>query len=128
MNLLLQHVEVHVSSIDLARDFYVDKLGLEVLEEVSHLNLISLKAGGVRISIFGGYETSKQFEKKTGTHLILRTENLHATRDELIKRGMQFTGDIFEAPGFLRCITTTDPDGNVIEIAEYLRDPLQKNS
>jgi predicted enzyme related to lactoylglutathione lyase len=101
---------------------------LEMIEEIPHLNLISIKAGGVRISIFGGYETSKQFEKKTGTHLILRTENLLATRDELIKRGMQFVGDIFEAPGFLRCITTADPDGNVIEIAEYLRDPLQKNS
>ena len=35
-------------------------------------------------------------------------------------------GEIFEAQGFIRDIATTNPDGNVIEIVQYLRDPLKK--
>jgi predicted enzyme related to lactoylglutathione lyase len=125
MNLQLQHVEIHVSSVERAKEFYVTKLGLEILEEIPSLNLLALKAGGVRISIFGGFEPNlNPFEKKAGTHLILRTDNIENTKDELTKRGVVFRGEIFEAPGFIRDISTTDPDGNVIEIAEYLRDPL----
>jgi predicted enzyme related to lactoylglutathione lyase len=127
MNLQLQHVEIHVSSLEKAKDFYVTKLGLEILEEIPSLNLLAVKAGAVRISIFGGYEPNPNpFEKKAGTHIILRTENIETTKEELTKRGVVFKGEIFEAPGFIRDIATTDPDGNVIEIAEYQRDPLKK--
>lgn len=52
MDLEIQHVEVHVSSLEKAKEFYVGKLGLEVLEEIPALNLVALKAGGVHISIF----------------------------------------------------------------------------
>jgi glyoxylase I family protein len=127
MNLEIQHIEVHVSSLEKAREFYVTKLGLEVIEETPALNLFSVRAGGVRISIFGGYEpNTNPFEKKASTHIIFRTDNIVKTMDELTNRGLQFKGEIFEAPGFIRDIATTDPDGNVIEIAEYLRDPLKK--
>ena len=129
MNLEIQHVEVHVSSLDNARAFYVDKLGLEVIEETPTLNLFSVRAGGVRISIFGGYEpNTNPFEKKASTHIIFRTDNIEQTIERLKKRGVEFKGEIFEAPGFIRDIATTDPDGNVIEIAQYLRDPLKKAS
>lgn len=127
MNLVIQHVEIHVSSLQNAKEFYADKLGLEILEEIPELNLVALKAGNVRISIFGGYKPNTESSaKKTGTHIIFRTDNIETTIDQLLARGVQFNGDIFEAPGFIRDIATTDPDGNIIEIAEYLRDPLSK--
>jgi glyoxylase I family protein len=125
MNLEIQHVEIHVSSLENAKDFYINKLGLEVLEENTSLNLIALKAGGVRVSIFGGYEPDKNpFERKVSTHIIFRTDDLEKTIEELTKRGVVFKGEIFEAPGFIRDIITADPDGNIIEIAQYLRNPL----
>ncbi len=127
MDLIIQHVEVHVSSIEQAKQFYVDQLGLEVLEERPELNLLALKAGSVRVSIFGGFEKSENpGDKKTGTHIIFRTENIEETVKELRDRGTVFTGDVFEAPGFIRGIALMDPDRNVIEIVEYLRDPLAK--
>lgn len=46
--------------------------------------------------------------------------------EALKAKAVVFAGEIFEAPGFIRDIATTDPDGNVIEIAQYLRDPLKK--
>lgn len=127
MNLEIQHVEVHVASLEKAREFYVNKLGLEVIEETPALNLFSVRAGGVCISIFGGYEpNASPFEKKASTYMIFRTDNIEQTMEGLKKRGIEFKGEIFEAPGFIRDISTTDPGGNVIEIAQYLRDPLKK--
>lgn len=125
MDLSVQHCEVHVTSIDKVRDFYVNKLGLPVIDDMPELKLLALKAGPVRISIFGGYEPKTDgHEHRCGCHMIFRTENLDQTIKELSARGVEFTGQVVEAGGFIRDIATVDPDGNVIEIAEYLRDPL----
>lgn len=127
MHLEIQHIEIHVSSMEMARAFYIDQLGLELLEETPAINLMSLKAGAVRISIFGGYEAiANPIEQKAGTHIIFRTDNIELTYAELKSRGVEFKGEIFEAPGFLMGATTFDPDGNMIEIAQYLRDPLKR--
>lgn len=129
MDLTIQHIEIHVSSLERAKEFYADKLGLEVIEELPHLNLLALKAGDVRVSIFGGFQSDVNLpERRTGTHIIFRTKNLENAIKELQDRGVKFLGDVFEAPGFIRDIATTDPDGNIIEIAQYLRDPLSKGS
>jgi catechol 2,3-dioxygenase-like lactoylglutathione lyase family enzyme len=126
MNLEIQHIEVHVSSLEKARDFYVSKLGLEMIEETPALNLFSVRAGGVRISIFGGYEANTNpNDRMASTHIIFKTDSIEKVKNELIDRGVIFKGEIFEAPGFLKGLTTADPDGNIVEIAEYLRDPLR---
>lgn len=127
MQLEIQHVEVHVSSVEKAKAFYVGQLGLEILDEMPELNLLALKAGNVRISIFGGYEPNLNAEKKIGTHLIFCTSNLDETIEKLKAKGVTFKGEVFEAPGFIRDIATADPDGNIVEFAEYLRDPLKPN-
>lgn len=129
MNLEIQHIEVHVSSFEKAKDFYVSKLGLEIIEETPALNLFSVKAGNVRISIFAGYEPKLDgADKKASTHIIFKTDNIFKTIEELTRRGVVFKGELFEAPGFIKGITTADNDGNIIEIAEYLRDPLKKKN
>ncbi|MFI6094797.1 VOC family protein [Lentzea sp. NPDC051213] len=125
MDLEVHHVELHVQSVARAREFYVDKLGLAVLDDMPQLGLLALRAGPVRISIFGGYEPrSGADDRKCGAHLIFRTADLDRTIQELTARGIAFTGEIVEAGGFIRDIATTDPDGNTVEFAEYLRDPL----
>lgn len=125
MELELQHVEVHVTSLDAAREFYVDKLGLPVLDDLPELSLLAVRAGPVRISIFGGFDPLAEGDTaKAGTHLIFRTHDLERTIEKLRGRGIEFTGEIVEAGGFIRDIATIDPDGNVVEFAQYLRDPL----
>jgi catechol 2,3-dioxygenase-like lactoylglutathione lyase family enzyme len=126
MNLTIQHIEIHVSSLEKAKEFYVNKLGLEIIDEIPPLNLIALKAGNIRISIFAGYEPPANSKRTTGTHIIFRTDNLEDTIETLKGRGVVFLDGIFEAPGFIRGIATADPDGNIIEIGQYLRDPLKK--
>jgi hypothetical protein len=42
----------------------------------------------------------------------------------LQKKGLHFPEGIKEAPGFIKFISTKNPDGNIIEIGEYLREPV----
>ena len=58
------------------------------------------------------------------TDYVLGTDDIEAAVDRLIGRGILFTGQVTEAPGFCRFVQTHDPDGNLVEIAQYLRDPL----
>lgn len=125
MDLEVQHVEVHVTSVARAREFYVDKLGLAVLDDMPELDLLAVRAGQLRISIFGGYVSRGDGDERwCSSHLIFRTADLNRTIAALTERGVVFTGEVVEAGGFIRDIATTDPDGNVVEFAEYLRDPL----
>lgn len=116
-----------MSSLEKPKEFYVEKLGLEVLDEIPGLHLISLRAGGVRISIFGGFQAkSPNAKNQAGTHLVFRTEDIEKTVEELKSKSVVFKGGITEAPGFVKFAETTVFDGNVIEFGQYLRDPLQK--
>lgn len=125
MDLEVPHIEVHVTSVARAREFYVDKLELVVLYDIPELDLLAVRAGPVRISIFGGYMPREDGDElRCGTHLIFRTTDLNRTIAALTERGVAFTGEVVEASAFIRDIATTDPDGNVVEFAEYLRDPL----
>lgn len=56
--------------------------------------------------------------------IILRTDNIEAAKAELVGNGITLAQDIVEAPGFMRFFTIEDPDGNVIHVGQYLRDPL----
>lgn len=128
MEFSLQHVELHVSSLEAARDFYVGKLGLELLDDMPGLNLFAVRAGDVRISVFGGYQPRGADDaRRSGCHLIFRVEDLEAAISELVQRGVVFTGEIVEAGGFMRDIAARDPDGNIVEFAQYLRPPLARN-
>jgi len=127
MEFTIQHIEIHVSSLETAKAFYAGKLGLEVLEEIPVINLLALRAGQVRLSIFGGYEPNNGRDtKKAGAHFVFRTNDIDATYLELKAKGVVFDQGVMEAPGFVRYLTTHDPDGNTIEFGQYLRGPLEK--
>ena len=90
---------------------------------------MALRAGDVRISVFGGFEPDvKRGQQKAGAHFVFRTVDIEATYKVLKSRGIIFEKEITEAPGFVRFLTTYDPDGNRIEFGQYLRDPLEKRN
>lgn len=118
------HVELHVTNLAAARAFYVDQLRLPVLQETAAINLLAVRAGSIRLSISGdaGHAVSGN------VHIVLSTADLATTIEHLEARGVPIAGPIVEAPGFCRFIQTYDPDGNLVEIAQYLRDPLAPSS
>lgn len=113
-------MELKTRSLTAARAFYVDQLGLRVVQEASAIKLLALTAGGLRLSIF---ETDAAIADHAA-HVIYRTDDLEKMRAELSARGVTFEGEVREAPGFMRYLVTRDPDGRPVEIAQYLREPL----
>jgi predicted enzyme related to lactoylglutathione lyase len=123
MNLECCHVLISVSDLDLAREFYEKKLALPVIED--HPRMFAVRAGGVRFSILGGGDR-REDDNPVGqaTTIMLRTDNLEKAMAELSDRGVDFEDEINEAPGFMRYVSLSDPDGNELYLAQYISDPL----
>ena len=51
---------------------------------------------------------------------MLRVPNLDEARWVLQQRGAVFDGHDSEVPGFARFATLHDPDGNAVQLIEYL--------
>ncbi len=123
MNLKCQHAVVRVTDTKAAREFYIDKLGLELMEEMG--NFFAAKAGSVRLSFFGGYEKPENPEDaKTGVSLILRVDNLDTAKGELSAKGIEPLGDVIDIPDFHKFLEYEDPDNNVFFLAEYHIEPV----
>jgi predicted enzyme related to lactoylglutathione lyase len=119
------HFEIHVHSLEAAHEFYVGKLGFEVLQQAPPINLLAVRAGNIRISIFADVaRTDVIASARAGSHIIYRTPDLDAAIDGLRKVGIEVPEKISEAPGFMKYVSIRDPSGNLLEIAQYLRDPL----
>jgi predicted enzyme related to lactoylglutathione lyase len=117
---------LRVAEIERSRVFYHEKLGLELLE--NYPNFFVVRAGALRISVFAGFEAlTTNAEESVGFSIILSTEDVTKTKEEFEKRGINVVEDIVEAPGFMRYFTVKDPDGNLINIAQYLTVDILKN-
>jgi predicted enzyme related to lactoylglutathione lyase len=124
MNLKCEHIGFNVADLKSMKEFYVDKLGLELLDEKG--NFFAVRAGDVRFSFFGGSVKYPVKDDSTGMSVILRTDNIKETRDMIVNNGIKLVMDITEAPGFMRFISFEDPENNAVHIGEYLADPLKK--
>lgn len=120
------HFGLHVHSLHEAREFYVTVLGLKVLQEVPQINLLALRAGDVRLSLLADVSADEAASaSRAGGSVIFRTRDLAATVAALKQKGMQ-VGPASEAPGFMKFVTLRDPSGNLVQVAQYLRDPLRE--
>jgi predicted enzyme related to lactoylglutathione lyase len=111
-----------MSDLKSMKDFYVNKLGLRLLEEEEHF--FAAAAGDVRFSFFEGAKKYPINEDSAGLSIMLRCNDIIKTRDEIAGKGIELLSDITEAPGFLKYITIEDPDNNIVHIAEYLKEPV----
>ncbi|MBE2216732.1 MAG: VOC family protein [Ignavibacteria bacterium] len=119
----IQHAVIRVSDIAVAKEFYLNKLGLELLEDSG--NFFAAKAGNIRLSVFGGYEKAGDPENpKTGVSLIFRVDNLEKAIEEYKAKGVPFFGEIIDIPNFHKFMESEDPDGNVFFLAEYHKEPV----
>jgi len=122
MNLKCQHMVFSMSDKKAMREFYIDRLGLDVLEDEEHF--FAAAAGEVRFSFFEGAKKYPINEDATGVSIILRCDDIAKKREEIINKGVKILNDITEAPGFMKYLTIEDPDNNIVHIAEYLREPV----
>ena len=115
------HFELHVRDLAAARRFYVGQLGLPVLQETPAMNLLAVRAGSSRISIFGDRTDDGGAGR---SQIILAVASIERAVAEMEAEGIQVSGAPVTAGTFLRFVTALDPDGNIVAVSEYLRDAI----
>lgn len=112
----IDHVWFWTSDLDAAVRFYVDALGLSLSARYGN-EWVELDAGPVRLGLHGGSDPGAM--PHAGT-VVFRVSDLDATKAGLEQRGIAFDGHLGEVPGVGRYASFTDPDGNALQLFEYV--------
>ncbi len=111
----LDHVYYWTRDMDRAVAFYGEVLGLPLVQRAGN-GWAEFQAGAVRLALHGTDEA----ELPPGGTVVFRVSDLEAARWSLQQRGVVFDGHESEVSGFARFTTFHDPDGNPIQLIEYL--------
>jgi predicted enzyme related to lactoylglutathione lyase len=111
----VDHVYYWTRDMDRAVAFYGDVLGLTISSRAGN-EWAEFDAGPVRLAIHG---TDEAELPPSGT-VVFRVADLEKARWALEQRGAVFDGHESEVPGLARFTTLHDPDGNPIQLIEYL--------
>lgn len=125
MNFELKHLSYNVSDLNASREFYIDKLGLELINGNEHF--FAAKLGNIRFSFFPGAKKYPIADDAAGMGIILAVEDVQKAKEFITGKEVSLLNDIVEAPGFMKFFTVEDPDGNIVHFGEYLTNPLQQN-
>ena len=116
----LSHVTLFVNNQDQAKDFYVNKLGFEVLANEPY----GKDARGIEVAPPGAQtrltlsRPPAEMEGRVGTftQIIFTCEDVRATYEEMRSRGVTFTQEPDEQPWGVYA-QFVDPDGNSFVLA-----------
>lgn len=107
------HIEVFVNDTQKAKDFYVNKLGCELISEQSNGKIVWVRSGDLLILFRPGKsKAAADSYAKTNIALVLYTDNLNTAMEHLKKKGIKFKGN----DGSDKCPTFCDPFGNWIQL------------
>ena len=113
---VLDHIYYWTADMDAAVDFYGDVVGL-VLVRREGSAWAEFDAGPIRFALHGGTADVVP----TGGTAVFEVDDLVSARLRLGERGVVFDQEDGEVPGLARFASFRDPDGNVLQIIEYLR-------
>ena len=109
MKLALRRVMLFVPDVDEVADFYVEKLGLEVLHREA--GFVDLDAGGARIGLH------RSATAQPGrTKLCFYAKDVSAARARLVALGVKMGKDPGPGEGLQLC-DGKDPAGNVFQLS-----------
>jgi len=106
-----------VDDLEVAKKFYVEKLGLQVIFESPGFCEISHGKGGMVI----GLSQSPRPCGQDGAVICFKVDDLPTEKERLQKRGIEFEGAIFEKPGIVRIVNLRDPFANRLQLVQHLR-------
>ena len=113
----VDHVWFWVSDMDRAVGFYRDGLGLDVNSRHGD-EWAELDAGSIRIGLHGARGGNTQH----GGTAVFRVDDLDLAKTALEQRGVVFEEHLGEVPGIARYASFADPDGNSMQLIEYVTD------
>lgn len=108
-------VTFYVSDLKRAAIFYEETLGLEKKYEYS--SYVGFECGGVEIGLIPKLKEGQKVSPLSPAVEFL-VDDIEKVYNELKKRGVNFVKELHEEPWGGRQATFTDPDGNILEIAQ----------
>lgn len=115
----LGQVMIFVSSLEKAKDFYVNLIGLEVAHDMSKDGgMLIMKNAGSYLTIHEGFQPREVRKEDCRIVPIFRVPNIEAAKARLLKSGVELHGEIVETPVH-HYQTLKDFDGNWIEVAQF---------
>lgn len=111
----LDHVYYWTRDMDRAVTFYREVIGLTLRRRAGD-EWAEFEAGPARLALHG---TDEAELPSSGT-AVFRVADLDEARWVLEQRGASFDGPESEVPGSARFATMHDPDGNPVQLIEYL--------
>lgn len=118
----LELIPIPVGDVELAKAYYVDKLGFAEDVDVQPspgARFVQLTPQGSSCSIVLGTDlgpiTGAPPGSLRGVHLVV--PDMTAARDELAARGVE-VGDVQDVGGGVKLAELTDPDGNTLLLQE----------
>ena len=112
---VVDHIYYWTRDMDRALAFYIDLVGFPLLRRDGN-EWAELDAGSIRFAIHGTDDGGAPAPSGT---VVLKVDDLEATRWALEGRGVPFDDYVGEVEGFARFATFRDPDGNPVQIIEY---------
>jgi catechol 2,3-dioxygenase-like lactoylglutathione lyase family enzyme len=108
-------ITFYVSNLRKAKKFYEEILGLEKKYEFS--SYVGFECGGVEIGLIPKPE-GEQKASQTSPSVEFLVDNVDKVYEELKSKGVEFIKELHDEPWGGKQATFTDPDGNILEIAQ----------
>lgn len=108
-------VQMRVSNLDRAIEFYTKTLGFELELRNDDLQWARVRCGINNVTLGLGVGECKG---SGTTSLNFGVADIAAARSTLEARGVRFAGPTFTVPGVVMLADLTDPDGNRIRLAQ----------
>ena len=109
---------IAVSDLSIAKRWYQDVLGFELLFELPDQQFCELASPVDRVSV--GLSQVSDFQTGPGTTLTFGVKDIEVARAQLERRGVHFDGPTEEIPGIVKLATLFDPDNNRLMLYENL--------
>ncbi|MDI6690392.1 MAG: VOC family protein [Candidatus Bathyarchaeota archaeon] len=108
-------VTFYVSDLEKAVEFYEKTLGLEKKYEYS--SYVGFECGGVEIGLIPKLARGQKVSPLSPSVEFL-VDDVEKVCGELQRKGVKFMKELHDEPWGGRQATFTDPDGNILEIAQ----------
>jgi lactoylglutathione lyase len=115
-------IQINVTDMDKAIDFYSNKLGFEVSSRDHYPAIVKLANENVPIILYRVDKTTpSDYPNGTQTLVNIETDDLLRSLDELRRTGVEVLHDTPENCPVGIYAGVKDPSGNIIELVEYRR-------
>ena len=113
-------IQINVTDMDVATDFYCNKLGFDVLSKKDYPNVVELVQKGIRLVLVKVTKPARiEYPNIAQTLIAIQVDDLTATLEDLKKKGVELVYDTPQKFPEGVYSALRDPFGNVHELIEY---------